>query len=483
MLRFVRTQGSTRLALFAALAVPSLFLHSSVAAAATHHHYKLIDVGTFGGPDSLVNTEPGHPIINSHGTLVGGADTSVLTPIAGCYNPVGNLDCYISHAFAWSGDSKRDLGTLRGGNFSYAEGINESGLIVGVSETDQFDPTTGIPEFHAVLWQNDQIQDLGTLGGTASFAGALNDSGQVIGVSLNNIPDPYTPLGLGSDLTLTQTRGFLWQNGTMRDLGTLGGPDTWVSFINDAGQIAGASFTSDALDPLTGTPSVGVFLWQHGKMKDIGNLGGDNGILGLYGIVNGLNNLGEVTGAMMLPDNQNTGAFLWDGRTISYLGTLGGSWSVATGINDAGEVTGFAALPGDQANHAFLWRNGVMTDLGTLHGDLCSDAIAVDSFGQVLGASQSNAGGCNLWTTAFLWESGGPSVDLNELVTNPIAGVHLYVGLWANGLGEIVAAGVPPDCPLASQDICGHTYVLMPCDDHHPNIEGCDYSLVETAKE
>ena len=54
-----------------------------------------------------------------------------------------------------------------------------------------------------------------------------------------------------------------------------------------------------------------------------------------------------------------------------------------------------------------------MTDLGTLGGDPCSDAISVNSRGQVVGASQSLAGGCNEWTTAFLWENGGPSVDLN----------------------------------------------------------------------
>jgi hypothetical protein len=49
-----------------------------------------------------------------------------------------------------------------------------------------------------------------------------------------------------------------------------------------------------------------------------------------------------------------------------------------------------------------------MTDLGTLGGDPCSAGLAIDSLGQVLGASESTAGGCRAWPTAFLWENSGP---------------------------------------------------------------------------
>jgi probable HAF family extracellular repeat protein len=479
-LQFFRVHRLTHSALLALLIVPFTSMQLLAQSPATHHHYKLIALGTFGGPGSTVNTEPGQPIINSLGTVVGGADTPFPTPEPGCYNPVGNRDCYVSHAFAWSSHTLKDLGTLRGGNFSYALGINRSGLIAGLSENDKIDPAQGNPEFHAVLWQNDQIQDLGTLGGTASFAGALNDSGQIIGVSLNSVPDPYSPLGLGSGMTLTQTRGFLWQNGKMHDLGTLGGPDSWPEFINGAGQIAGASFTSNVVDPDTGTLPVGVFLWQNGKMKNLGNLGGDNSSLPLYDIVAGLNNRGEVTGSMYARGHQFIRGFLWDGQKLTELGTLGGDWSSPAGINEAGEVVGTAAIPGDQFNHAFLWRDGVMTDLGALGGDPCSAGLAVDSLGQALGASESTAGGCNAWTTAFLWEDGGPMVDLNSLIVNPIAGVHLTVALWANSLGEIVTLGTPTNCPI--DDIC-QTYVLIPCDENHPNIAACDYGLVEAAKE
>ena len=63
----------------------------------SHHHYKLIDLGTFGGPIGQVNGEPTESdIINIAGTIVGGADTSIPTPVPGCYDPVLNPDCYIS---------------------------------------------------------------------------------------------------------------------------------------------------------------------------------------------------------------------------------------------------------------------------------------------------------------------------------------------------------------------------------------------------
>lgn len=443
-----------------------------------YHHYQLIDLGTFGGPNSGVDIEPWQNIINSNGMVVGGADTSIPTAEPGCYNPFGNPDCFISHAFVSMGNSLKDLGTLPDGNFSFATAINQRGEISGLSENDQIDPFTGNPEFHAVLWHNDKILDLGTLGGVSSFAEALNNRGQVTGVALNDIPDPYSLLGLGSATTLTQTHGFLWQQGKMQDLGTMGGPDSWAVFVNDRGQVAGTSYTSDVVDPNTGTPPVGVFLWENGKMKDLGNLGGDNGLLGAYGIVSGLNNRGQVVGWMVVAGDQFNHAFLSNGKALSDLGTLGGNFSLAEGINDSGDVVGVSTLPGDQANDGFLWRNGVMTDLGTLGGDPCSAALSVNSKGQVLGASESAAGGCNEWTTALLWEDGGPSVDLNSLVPSG-SGVDLTAALWANDRGEIVAGGTPSSCDLVTT--CEHAYVLIPCDENHPGVEGCDYGMVEAA--
>ncbi len=155
----------------------------------------------------------------------------------------------------------------------------------------------------------------------------VNDHGQVIGEALNSVPDPLSILGLGSLLTMTQTHAFLWQHGEMHDLGTLGGPDSWAMYVNDHGQVAGTSYTSDVVDPNTGTPQINAFLWENGKMKDLGNLGGTNGFMGAYSLVTALNNRGQVVGNMALPGEVPIHPFLWDGEKLSDLGSFGGSYS------------------------------------------------------------------------------------------------------------------------------------------------------------
>jgi probable HAF family extracellular repeat protein len=432
-----------------------------------HHHYKLIDLGTFGGPGST--TTEFQQVLNNHGTVVGGADTSSLNPYPNCFNPFNALDCYVQHAFVWQDGELIDLGTLPGGSASFPYWISSQGLVVGGSELPTIDPNTGTPEFHAVLWKNHKIHDLGTLGGTASLAVDVNNLGQVTGFAQNEIADPFSLAGLG-----TQTRAFLWKNGKMHDLGTLGGPDSFAQYMNDSGQIAGVSYTSDIADPNTGFLQLDPFLWENGKMKDLGNFGGTNGLQGPF--VGGLNNQGKVVGSMALPGEQFVHSFLWDGEKLSDLGTFGGSFSLASGINDAGEVVGEAFFPGDQIQHAFLWRNGAMQDLGTLDGDPCSSTENINSKGQVVGASQSAAGGCDIFTSAFLWENGGPMVDLNTLVP-PGSALHLDGASQINEGGEITGRGVLPGCD--NGDTCGHAYVLIPCDQDHPNIEGCDYDTVD----
>lgn len=446
-----------------------------------HHHYKLIDLGTFGGPAAVVNVEPTEDFVNHAGVIVGGADTSLPTPEPGCYNPVNNNDCFISQAFVWQHGQLKDLRTLPGAHFSYAEGINDRGQIVGVSENGRDDPTTGNPEFHAVLWDNGRIRDLGTLGGPSSFAATVNDRGQIMGVSLNDVPDPFSIIGLGSLTTLTQTRGFLLEGGKMRDLGDLGGPDNFPIFLNQRGQVAGMSFTSDVANPNTGMPPMDPYIWENGKIKDLGNFGGTNPFGLFSGLTAGLNDRGEVAGTLTLPGDQISHAFLWDGEKLSDLGTLGGNFAVAYGISELGEVVGLSTLPGDNVFHAFLYRKGAMTDLGTVDGDACSTSQYANSRGQVVGSSQASdgMGGCvQPFTHAFLWEKDGPSVDLNLLIP-PNSPLHLTAAQYISDSGEIVGGGDPVGC--GNNDACNHVYVLIPCDENHPAVEGCDYSLVDAS--
>jgi probable HAF family extracellular repeat protein len=251
--------------------------------------YKLIDLGTFGGQASYFqNGFDG--ILNPNGAAVGGADTPAPDPDpAFCFN----FDCFVSHAFQWRDGKLTDLGTLAPGWSSAAFWTSNTGLAVGISQNGMIDPLFGFGEFRAALWENGKIIDLGTLGGGyESLANAVNNRGQVVGLATNTIADPFSYFGV------TQAKAFLWERGVMRDLGTLGGPDSSAIAINDAGQIAGQSYTNSTPTPVldscgnfaANVPTQDPFVWKNGKMADLGTLGGT------CGSVTGQNARGQIIG-------------------------------------------------------------------------------------------------------------------------------------------------------------------------------------------
>jgi probable HAF family extracellular repeat protein len=454
--------------LFAALALPlRLAAQDKQNPNRRHHHYKLIDLGTFGGPNSSVATgffeTAGSQSISDQGAVTGTADTSIPDPL--CYFD----DCFYPNAFQWRDGTLTDLGALPGTLYSAANWISRNGrLIAGQSENGQTDPVTGFPAEDGVLWQDAQITDLGTLsGGYESDAFAVNNHGQVTGGSTNGTADPYSIyyFGIFGISTGGQTRAFVWdKHNGLQDLGTLGGPDALATLINERGQIAGVSYTSSTPNPNNGpcTPNVPTqdpFLWEKGAggMTDIGTFGGT------CGQPDALNNRDQVVGLSYLAGNLTYHPFLWDKRShppLSDLGTFGGDNGVANWINDSGEVAGSADFPGNQIHHAFLWKNGVMTDLGTVGTDPCSRASAINSKGQIVGGSSD----CTTFLHAYLWENGGPMIDLNTLVA-PGSGLTLTLALYINDRGEIAGNGV-----LANGDT--HAFVLIPCGEGDEGCEG-----------
>jgi probable HAF family extracellular repeat protein len=438
------------------------------AAAQEHHHYKLIDLGTFGGPASYFsNGSDG--ILNSQGIAAGWADTSMPDPYSQfCFNPPG---CFETHAFQSRNGVVTDLGVLPGGASSNAVWITANGLIVGTSQNGQIDPLLpGFPEGHAVIWQNGAIQDLGTLpeGGYESVGLSANNKGDVVGFALNTIADPFSLVAPG--LAPTQTRAFLWQHGAMRDLGTLGGNDAAAYFINDSGQITGQSYTNTTPNPTTGLPTTDSFFWENGKMLDIGSLGGT------MGGPTALNSRGQVVGNSNMKGDAISHPYLWSKtKGLQDLGTLGGNNGVTNWINDAGAIVGKADLPGPltpQDHHAVLWRHDVMIDLGTFPEDTSSNALFVNSRGQVVGTSEDRAHMLiGVGEHAFLWEDGGPMVDLNTLIPAG-SSLQLTYAVAINDRGEIAGFGVPPGVPPEDYETKGHAYILLPCDDDHPGVCG-----------
>ena len=233
--------------------------------------------------------------------------------------------------------------------------------------------------------------ELGSLGGGAT-AQFINDAGQVAGVSA-------TAAG--------GTHAFVWQDGQMRDVGTLGGSDSRVSGMNGRGQIVGVSATANG--------EMHAFRWTDGTMEDVGPVG--QGASQVF-----INQRGEV--AWTAPTPSGPHAMLWSGGSVTDLGTLGGSSSVAGGINERGDVVGTSAtsVPGEQ-DHAFVWAHGVMQDLGTL-GGASSLGLGLDDRGQAMGLWSAG----NDWPGSirgFLWDHGQMS-DLGLLqpylqATEPVA--------------------------------------------------------------
>jgi probable HAF family extracellular repeat protein len=426
-----------------------------------HQKYRLIDIGTFGGPASELTTNngigAGAKILNNRGALTGSADTPVPDPyFPNCFGFTG--DCFVTHAFRWEDGIRTDLGALLGVNSSQGTAVNELGWIAGVSQNGEIDPILGGGAGHAVLWRGGKITDLGTLGGFESFAVSLNDAREVVALSTIDGPiDPYSFLG-------QSIHAFFWRDGVMRDVGTLGGPDTFPGLSYQlAGVVVGGSFTNSIPNPTTGIPTLDTFLWRDGQMQDLGTLGGT---LCCQGAVVA-NSRGQVASDSTLAGDLQSHPFLWDRGRLIDLGTLGGDNGGVHNLNDNGDVVGYADLPGSQTHDAFLWRHGVMTDLGSLGGT--SAANAVNSQGQVVGHARIDQTPDSI--RAFLWENGGPMVNLNDLIpqNSPLL---LLDAVNINERGEIAGIGVPAGCQQGDYLSCGRAFLLIPdgdCDEDCQN--------------
>ena len=405
-------------------------------------------------------------MLNNHGSVTRWSTTSRPDPYPDfCWDS----DCFLAHSIQWRTGVMTDLGALVEGVNSDTRWISENGLIAGDSENGEIDPLNdGFPEIRAVLWKDNQIIDLGTLGGGyESIAHAVNSKGQVVGLSLNTIADPNSMIGSFYGIGFQQTRAFLWQNGEMQDLGTLGtGTNAIALLINEHGQVAGDSYTSTDPSPSCFYNSnvfplkTGAFLWEQGKMTDLGGLGGT------CTLASALNNQGQVAGWSNLAGDQAYHAFRWDRAARPHLrdlGTLGGTLSIAEAMNEAGDAVGAAQLPGDQVFHAALWERQGITDLGAPGTDQCSEATSVNSSDQVVGISVPQCGANE--ATAFLWERGGRITDLNVFLP-PDSNLHLRAGVTINDRGEIAVVALDPDG-------AHHAVLLIPCDDEPVGNEGC----------
>jgi probable HAF family extracellular repeat protein len=140
---------------------------------------------------------------------------------------------------------------------------------------------------------------------------------------------------------------FLWSNGTITDLGTLGGAQSIAYAINNVGQVVGYASPPNS--------SVHAFLYSGGKMNDLG-------VFFDSSVGEAINTSGVVVGtADVLNSNGTTAyhAFIYSGGKLQDLNNLipsGSGWVLteATGINDKGQIVCNAYNTTTGYTHAFL---------------------------------------------------------------------------------------------------------------------------------
>jgi len=335
----MRTFPASLVRLFCALALA--LLAQTLPAAA--QQYAVIDLGTLGGASSEASA------INSHGDVVGWSATAA--------GPV--------HGFIVRAGVMGDLGTMQGGTTSFATGINDLGQVTGYGGLNAFGPQFR-EIMNSFLWENGSMVPLGGFPFSPTFntrhpttaAFGINGLTQIVGTWRT----PHAGL----------FHGYRWQNGVVTDVS--GGIDVPLNgaarAINEAGRIVGELGERASL-------------WQDGEIKDLGTLPGHLGSRAL-----GINASAQIVGESLATDGTSR-AVLWQTGEITDLGTLPNDVSSrAIGINGPAHVVG-ASAAADGTSRAFIWRHGNMRDLNTLipadSGWALTSAAAINDAGEIVG--------------------------------------------------------------------------------------------------
>jgi len=269
------------------------------------------------------------------------------------------------------------------------------------------------------------VKILSTLGGSSSIGNSVNNRGWVTGAA--NLPGDTTE------------HAALWRNGVITDIGTLGGPDSFINapVKNERGEIEGFSETSTP-DPLgeafchgetffgfqDGVTCLG-FVWRDGVMTPLPPLSGGNNSQ-----ASGINNRGQIVGfaengtqdaSCTPPQVLQFEAVIWGPKKgqIQQLPPLSGdSDGTGVAINDEGEVTGCTGVCANvgpaSCTHAVVWKHGSPKDIGGLGP--ANIGAAINNRGQVLGESLLPDGAT---FHSFVWHE-GVITDLGTLPGNPL---------------------------------------------------------------
>jgi probable HAF family extracellular repeat protein len=364
-----------------------------------------------------------------------------------------------SNAFAQRSYKITDLGVNNSkDNFSMAMGLNNQGWAENMDGTvnpPENSLFTSVSRGRAVISIYGFNIDLGTLGkpGANSWInwGGINDRGEAVGMSETAVLDPNGEdiCGFGTFLTCVP---FLWRDGQMSALPTVGGNNGQASAINNRGEAVGFAETADADPTCPPSPAEVPVLWDKGQAHALPLVGTDPD-----GFAFGINDRGEAVGY-----SGNcffaTHAVVWKNNTAVVLQDLGGTKSnVAYVINNLGQIAGKVRSADGTTYVAALWQpDGTLTNLGILPGDFAAFATGINDRGQVVGNNfDSNFN----WSHGFFWQN-DVMTDLNELIPED-SGLFIISASNINERGQISGMATVQTGPHAG-DI--HAFLLTPVD-------------------
>jgi probable HAF family extracellular repeat protein len=299
------------------------------------------------------------PTVVELGSLYGGY--SIARDINDSGIVVGESD---SRPFIWTaGEGMRQLPGLTPNGDGAATGINRDGWVVGWSRTSTGGQT-------AVKWSpTGEVQDIGAGLLRGSYATGINNLGQVVGTTSDAYYNEMAFIHDGGGATTHRAPG---QN------------NCEGRAINDQGMIVLAcnSYYGGAR----------AFRYVPGAYEALDDMAGTN-----RNEAHGINGVGQIVGSAWGYTGGRYAA-VWSRANLGTdLGGLGGDmW--ATDINDNGQVTGFYQPGG--ADHAVLWDATGIQDLGTA-GRRRARALAINNRGDVVGHSDN----LDNFFRAVLWKA------------------------------------------------------------------------------
>ena len=309
---------------------------------------KMINLGTLGSDKSS-----GAIAINGHVQIVGWSGRSHWE---------GPL-----HGFLWDKGTMRNLAPAA--LASAATAMNERGQVIGWSRAKRANQ-------HGFLWQHGKVTTLIAPGrGWHVWPEAIDDRGQIIGEFDN-----------GAEQESRRERVFVWRHDRMTIL-AIGGPISEAVAINERGQIIANSFAG--FDDVTEDPYPSrAVLWENGRAIRLAPPDGKF----KYSHAVAINDRGQIVGtnSSYFDASDGSRSFLWQKGKMTDLGTLPGyRATLVHDINERGQVVGESYLR--YANyawrkpHAFIWENGKMTALDTLPGGKECGAVGLNESSQIVG--------------------------------------------------------------------------------------------------